>query len=241
MSSTGSPPRSRGQTQRHKPRVHRRAGPMIHAARTTRRPHPLLNCLHSPVSAAAPSSSVPSPQDQMYGMPMPPRHPAAGVGRRQRLTTAPGSVSPTPAGGLSALRPRQAFEQPLLLFPDSAASEELLGSDRDDECASRSGQPSPDDSLEAREHEDSVGPLSPPSSQPSPRASMLGSRNGSATSLARISSAFRPRSRSRNTSSGSGSSASSRHNLHVSVSSASLTLGRARAHSLIQPRWCITF
>ncbi|KAF8495694.1 hypothetical protein F5888DRAFT_1804681 [Russula emetica] len=47
---------------------------------------------------------------------------------------------------------------------------------------------------------------------PSPRASLLGSRNGSATSLARISGAFRSR----------------------SLSSASLALGRAHAHSLIQ-------
>jgi len=108
-------------------------------------------------------------------------------------------------------------------------------SDREDDCPSRSGQPSPDDSLEAREREDSVGLLSPPSSQPSPRASVFGSRNGSATSLARISGAFRSRSRSRNTSSGSGSGSggSSRHNSHVSISSASLALGRARAHSLI--------
>ena len=94
----------------------------------------------------------------------------------------------------------------------------------------------PDGSLKAREREDSVGLLSPPPSQPSPRASLLGSRNGSATSLARISGAFRSRSRSRNESSGSasGSGGSSRHNSHVSVSSASLALGRARAHSLIQ-------
>ena len=170
---------------------------------------------------------------------MPPRHPAAGAGGRQRPATAPGPASPTsptPAGGLSATRPRQTFEQPRRhLRPDSAASEDLLESDREEDRAPRSGQPSPDGSLEAREREDSVGLLSPPSSQPSPRASLLGSRNGSATSLARISGAFRPRSRSRNTSSGSGtgSGASSRHDSRVSVSSASLALGRARAHSLI--------
>ena len=46
-------------------------------------------------------------------------------------------------------------------------------------------------------------------SQPSPRATLHCSRNGSATSLARISSAFRSRSRSRNTSTGSGSSSGS--------------------------------
>jgi hypothetical protein len=187
----------------------------------------------SPVSVAPPSSSAHSPQDQVRGMPMPPRHPAAGAGGRQRPNTAPGPASPTP-GGLSATRPRQTFEQPRHLRPDSGASDELLESEREDDRASRSGQPSPDGSLEAREREDSVGLLSPHSSQPSPRASLLGSRNGSATSLARISGAFRPRSRSRNTSSGSGTgSASSRHNSHVSVSSASLALGRARAHSLI--------
>ena len=193
----------------------------------------------SPVSPVSPSSGAPSPQDQTRGIPMPPRHPAAGAGGRQRPATAPGPASPTsptPAGGLSATRPRQTFEQPRRhLRPDSAASEDLLESDREEDRASRSGQPSPDGSLEAREREDSVGLLSPPSSQPSPRASLLGSRNGSATSLARISGAFRPRSRSRNTSSGSGtgSGASSRHDSRVSVSSASLALGRARAHSLI--------
>ena len=188
----------------------------------------------SPVSPVSPTSSVPSPQD-VHGMPMPPRHPAAGAGGRQRPATAPSPTSPTPSGGLTASRARQTFEQHRRQLRESIGSEVLQESDRESDRASRSGQPSPDGSLEAREREDSVGLLSPPSSQPSPRASLLGSRNGSATSLARISGAFRPRSRSRNTSSGSGSgSASSRHNSHVSVSSASLALGRARAHSLIQ-------
>jgi hypothetical protein len=72
----------------------------------------------------------------------------------------------------------------------------------------------------------------------SPRASLLGSRNGNATSLARIGGAFSSRSRSRKTSSGfrsgSGSGGSSRHNSHISVSNASLALGRVRAHSQIQ-------
>jgi hypothetical protein len=187
----------------------------------------------SPVSAVSPGSSVPSPQDPR-GMPMPPRHPAAG---RHRPATAPNPVSPTPEGGLTATRPRQTFEghRRELRHERSIGSELLPESDRESDRASRSGQPSPDGSLEAREREDSVGLLSAPSSQPSPRASLLGSRNGSATSLARLSGAFRPRSRSRNTSSGSGSgSASSRHNSHVSVSSASLALGRARTHSFIQ-------
>ena len=193
----------------------------------------------SPVSVAPPSSSAPSPQDQVRGMPMPPRHPAAGAGGRQRPATAPSPASPgspTPAGGLTSTRPRRTFEgHHRHLRPDSFGSEALPESDREDDHASRSGQPSPDGSLEAREREDSVGLLSPPSSQPSPRASLLGSRNGSATSLARIGGAFRSRSRSRNTSSGSGtgSGTSSRHNSHVSASSASLAIGRTRAHSLI--------
>jgi hypothetical protein len=183
----------------------------------------------SPTSAVSPSSSVPSPQD-VRGMPMPPRHPAAGGGR-QRPSTAPNPVSPSSAGGLTTSRPRQTFEGHHQLR-QSIGSEVLQESDREDDRASRSGQPSPDGSLEAREREDSVGLLSAPSSQPSPRASLLGSRNGSAASLARISGAFRSRSRSRNTSSGSASgSGSPRHNSHVSVSSASLALGRARAHS----------
>ena len=188
----------------------------------------------SPTSAVSPSSSVPSPQD-VRGMPMPPRHPAA-AGGRHRPSTAPNPVSPTPAGGLTASRPRQTFEGHRRQLRQSIGSEVLQESDREDDRPSRSGQPSPDGSLEAREREDSVGLLSPPSSQPSPRASLLGSRNGSATSLTRIGGAFRSRSRSRNESSGSasGSGGSSRHNSHVSVSSASLALGRARAHSLIQ-------
>ena len=155
----------------------------------------------SPTSAVSPSSSVPSPQD-VRGMPMPPRHPAA-VGGRQRPSTAPSPASPTPAG-LTATRPRQTFEGRRQLR-QSIGSEVLHESDREDNRPSRSGQPSPDGSLEARERENSVGLLSPPSSQPSPRVSLLGSRNGSSTSLAQISGAFRSRSRSRNTSMGSGS------------------------------------
>src|SRR6266478_2038102 len=189
----------------------------------------------SPVSAVSPTSSAPGPQD-VRGMPMHPRHPAAGAGGRQRPSTAPNPASPTPAGGLTATRPRQTLEGHRRQLRQSVGSEPLPESDREDDRASRSGQPSPDGSLEAREREDSVGLLSAPSSQPSPRASLLGSRNGSATSLTRIGGAFRSRSRSRNESSGSGSGSggSSRHNSHVSVSSAPLALGRARAHSLIQ-------
>jgi hypothetical protein len=121
-----------------------------------------------------------------------------------------------------------------------AGSEVLLESDREDDRASPLGTASLDGSLKAREREDSIGPPSPPSSQPSLRASFLGSRNGSATSLTRIGGAFRSRSRLRNTSSdsgsgsGSGNGGSSRHNSHVLVSHASLALGRVRAHNLIQ-------
>jgi hypothetical protein len=187
----------------------------------------------SPVSVGAPSSAAPSP-----GMPMPPRHPAAAASGRQRAGTVPIPVSPTPAGALTTTRPRLQFDEQQHLRTESIGS----GSDRDDDHVSRSGQPSPDGSLEAREREDSVGLLSPSPPSSSPRASLLGSRsrNGSAASLARISGAFRPRSRSRHTSSGSGtgtgSGVSSRHDSHVSLSSVSLALGghRVRAHSLIQ-------
>jgi hypothetical protein len=130
----------------------------------------------SPTSAVSPTSSVPSPQD-VRGMPMPPRHPAA-PGGRQRPSTAPSPVSPIPAGGLTTTRPRQTFEGHRRQQRHSIGSEVLHESDCEDERPPRSGQPSPDGSLEAREREDSVGLLSAPSSQPSPRASLLGSRNG---------------------------------------------------------------
>ena len=186
----------------------------------------------SPVSAVLPSESA---HDPVRGMPMPPRHPAAGASGRQRAGSVPVSIpaSPTPAGGsgLTATR-QQALEEHRQHLRASVGSDPSLPeSDREEDRPSRSGQPSPDGSLEAREREDSVGLLSPQSSQPSPRASLLGSRNGSTASLARISGAFRSRSRSRHTSSGSasGSGASSRHNSHVSLSNVS----RARAQSLI--------
>ena len=235
MSSTGSPPFafSRATATPHSKSTSTRES---HETRSTGNVDTASSSPSggSPTSAVSPSSSVPSPQD-VRGMPMPPRHPAAGGGR-QRPSTAPNPVSSTPASGLTATRPRQTFEGHRRQMRQSIGSEVLQESDREDDRASRSGQPSPDGSLEAREREDSVGLLSAPSSQPSPRASLLGSRNGSSTSLARISGVFRPRSRSRNTSSGSGSGSgvSSRHNSHVSVSSASLALGRARAHSLVQ-------
>ena len=134
-------------------------------------------------------------------MPMPPRHAAPGGGR-QRPSTASSHVYPTSAG-LTAMRPRQTFEWCRQLHPSQTIGSEVLHeSDREDDCTSRSGQPSPAGSLEARQHGDFVGLLSPPSSQPSPRASLLGSRNACATSLARINGAFRSHSRSRNTSTG---------------------------------------
>jgi hypothetical protein len=235
MSSTGSPPfafsraTATPQSKSVSTRESRETRSSGNAETTTASSSPSAG---SPVSAVSPTSSVPSPQD-VRGMPMPPRHPAAGAGSRQRPSTAPSPVSPTPAGGLTTTRPRRTFEGHRRQLRQSIGSEVVPESDREDDRPPRSGQPSPDGSLEAREREDSVGLLSAPSSQPSPRASVFGSRNGSATSLARISGAFRSRSRSRNTSSGSGSGGSSRHNSHVSVSSASLALGRARAHSLI--------
>ena len=95
----------------------------------------------SPTSAVSPSSSVPSPQD-VRGMPMPQRHPAAGGGR-QRPSTAPNTVFATPTGGLTATRPRQTFEGHCRQMRQSIDSEVLQGSDCEDDRASRSGQPFP--------------------------------------------------------------------------------------------------
>ena len=122
------------------------------------------------------------------------------------------------------MKPRQTFEQPpRRLRPDSAASEELLESDCEEDCASRSGQPSPVGSVEACEREDSAGLLSPPSSQPSLRASLLGSRNGSAHGS--VVPSAHPHAY--------GTLPCSQHDSRISMSSASLALGRARALSLI--------
>ena len=247
VSSTGSPPFTFSHTAAT-PQSKSTSTRASRASRSTGNAETTTNAssspaASSPVSVGAASSSAYSP-DPISGMPMPPRHPAAGSSGRQRAGTMP--MSPTPAGALTATRPTLTNEQQ---HHDLGAESIGSGSDREDEHdrASRSDQPSPDGSLEAREREDSVGLLSPASSQSSPRVSLLGSssrsRNGSAASLARISVAFRPRSRSRHTSSGSGtgtgttgSGASSRHDSHVSLSSVSLALGghRARAHSLIQ-------
>jgi hypothetical protein len=85
----------------------------------------------------------------------------------------------------------------------SIGSEVLPESDCEDDRASCSGQPSPDGSLKARECEDSFGLLSPPSSQPSPRAYLA-----HATAVrppSHESAALSSRSCSRNTNSGSGS------------------------------------
>jgi hypothetical protein len=250
ISSTGSPPFAFSRTTAT-PQSKSTSTRASRASRSTGNAETTTNAssspvASSPVSVGAASSSAYSP-DPISGMPMPPRHPAAGASGRQRAGTMP--MSPTPAGALTATRPALYDEQQQDLGAESIGS----GSDREgegeDDRASRSDQPSPDGSLEAREREDSVGLLSPASSQSSPRVSLLGSsrsRNGSAASLARISGAFRPRSRSRHTSSGSGtgtgtgtgtgSGASSRHDSHVSLSSVSIALGghRARAHSLIQ-------
>ena len=155
-------------------------------------------------------SHVPSPQD-VRGMPVRPHHPATGAGSRQRPSTAPSSISPSPAGSLAATRPWQTFEGHHRQLRQSIDSEVVPESDRKDDRPSHSGQPSPDGLLEPREREDSVGLLSPPSSQPSPIASVFGSRNGGATSLARITGAFRSRSRSWNTSSGSVQAAAGAH------------------------------
>jgi hypothetical protein len=108
-------------------------------------------------------------------MHMPPRHLAA-VGGRQRPSTAPSPISPTPVGP-TAMRPRQTFKgrRQLRQSIGSGVPREF---DREDDCASRSGQPSPDGSLEARKRQGSVGLLSAPSSQPSLRVSLLGSRSG---------------------------------------------------------------
>jgi hypothetical protein len=96
----------------------------------------------SPISAVSPSSSVPSPQDvRGMPMPMPPGHPATGGGR-QRPSTGPNTVSLTPAGGLTASRLRQTFEGHHQLR-QSIGSEVLQESDREDDRASRSRQPSP--------------------------------------------------------------------------------------------------
>ncbi|KAF8497814.1 hypothetical protein F5888DRAFT_1906591 [Russula emetica] len=95
-------------------------------------------------------------QEDVHGMPMPPRHPVAR-GSRQHPSATPGPVSPTPAG-ITATRPRQTFEEHRRQLRQSIGSEALQESDREDNRASRSGQPSPDGSLEARECEDSFDP-----------------------------------------------------------------------------------
>ena len=119
----------------------------------------------SPTLAVSPSSSVLSPRD-VHGMPIPPCHPAVS-GSQQCPSTAPNPVSPTLAGGLTATRTRQMFEGHRRQLCQSMGSEVLQDSDCEDDHASRSGQPSPDGSLEACKRKDSVCLLSPPSSQPS--------------------------------------------------------------------------
>jgi hypothetical protein len=192
----------------------------------------------SPVSAAPPSSSAPSLQEHVHGMPMPPHHPTTSTSGHQRAGSIP--ISPTPVGSLTAMSPQQqAFEEYYQhLRMSIVGSEPVPKPDHEDDRLSHSGQPSPDGLLKAGECEDSIGLLSPPSSQPSPRASLPCSCNGSAALLARIGSAFRSYSHSQHMSSGSGgtgtgSGTSSRHNSHVSLSNILLALGCACAESLI--------
>jgi hypothetical protein len=172
MSSTGSPPFAFSRATAT-PQSKSTSTRESHETRSTGNVETASSPSGSPTSAVSPSSSVPCPQD-VRGMHMSPRHPATGGGR-QRPSTAPNPVPPTPASGLTASRPRQTFDGRRQLR-QSIGSEVLQESDRKDDRASRSGQPSPDESLKAREREDSVGLLSAPSSQPSPRASLLGSR-----------------------------------------------------------------
>jgi hypothetical protein len=85
----------------------------------------------------------------------------------------------------------------------------------------------------SHDRRDTVSLRSSPPSQPSPRASFVGSRNGSESFFARIGGAFRSRFRFAESVSGLGGSGSSRRYSHLSVSSASQTLGHAHAHGLI--------
>jgi hypothetical protein len=80
----------------HKARALRPANRTRRVAQAIMRPLPH----HSGGSLSPPLR----PCQDVRGMPMPPRHPAAGGGR-QRPSTAPNSVSPTPTGGLTAMRP----------------------------------------------------------------------------------------------------------------------------------------
>jgi hypothetical protein len=80
----------------------------------------------------SPTSFVPSPQD-VHGIPMLPRHPAAGGGR-QRPSTAPSPVSPAPMDGLKATRPRQTFEGHCRQLRQSIGSEVRLVSYAGSKC-----------------------------------------------------------------------------------------------------------
>ncbi len=86
----------------------------------------------------------------------------------QPPSTVPNLASLTPlaaGGGLTATRPWQTFEGHRMQLHQNIGPEVLPESDREDDHASRSEKPSPDDSLEARERKDCVCLLSPPSSQ----------------------------------------------------------------------------
>src|SRR5258708_3957453 len=101
-----------------------------------------------------------------YAPGLPPGHLAASAGSRKRPSTAPSPVSLTPAGGLAATRPRQTFEGHRLDIGGGGCARALARrayqeSYFEDDCPSRSGQPSPDGSLKVRKCQDSVGLLSP--------------------------------------------------------------------------------
>jgi hypothetical protein len=156
------------------------------------------------MTAAPLSSSAPSLQEHVCGMPMPPCHPTTSMSGHQCAGSIP--VSLTLVGGLIAMSPQQqAFEEYCQhLHMSIVGSEPVPELDCEDDCLLHSGQPSPDGLLKAGEHKDTVGLLFPPSSQPSPRASLPGSCNGSTALLTRISSAFRSHSHLWHMSSGSG-------------------------------------
>ena len=138
---------SRVPLRHHKARVHQTANRTRRVAQAIWRQRPLASSSPSggsPTSAVSPSSSVPSPKD-VRGMFMPSRHPAAGGGC-QHPSTAPNTVSPTPAGVLTASRPRQTSERHRRQLRQGIGLEVLEESDRKDDRASLS------DSLHLMDH-----------------------------------------------------------------------------------------
>ena len=92
--------------------------------------------------------------------------------------------------GIMAMRLQQMFEGHRWQLHQRIGLEVLQESHHEDDLASHSGQPFSDGSLKVHKHKDSVGLLSLPSSQPSPRTLLHGSHNGITTSLAQISGTF---------------------------------------------------